>query len=96
MCGIVIERIYPAIGINEPVHTLLGYDHDDINQSWGKVIGKPVSLENPSRGFFASADFMESIWEDDSCSLTLQQVAFTMGKAIQSINMDFWRTPIVE
>jgi hypothetical protein len=53
LCGIVMERIHPVAGINEPVHMLLGYDQDDINLSWGKVIGKPVSLENPSRGFFA-------------------------------------------
>ena len=85
LCGITMERIYPAIGFNEPVHMLLGYDEDDVNQSWGKVIGKPVGSDNPSRGFFASSDFMEAIWEDDNSPLTLQQVAFTMGKALRTL-----------
>ena len=85
LCGIVMERIRPAVGFNESVHMLLGYDQDDANQRWGNVIGKPISQENPSRGFFASADFMEAIWEDDSCSLTLQHVAETMGRALRAL-----------
>ena len=85
LCGIAMERIsFPEV-FNEPVHILLGYDEPDANQSWGKQMDQPVGPNNSTRGFFASADFMEAIWEDEGSSMTVETVAYTMGKALRAL-----------
>ncbi len=86
LCGIAMERVPFPEGFDEPVHMLLGYHESDVNQSWGKHIGQPIGPNNPTRGFFASADCMEAIWEDENqVNMTIGNVAYTMGKALRAL-----------
>jgi hypothetical protein len=81
LCGIEMENLIPPEGFNEQVHMLLGYHDNDIDEEWGKHIGTPVSELNPTRGFFASPETMEIIWENEHSNMTIESLAYLMGKA---------------
>ncbi len=83
LCGIEMERIPILEEFGEPLHILLGYSGDDVNQSWGRSSAKPVGPDNPSRGFFAGADLLEEILTEDG--LTLEGVAYTMGVTLRRL-----------
>ncbi len=84
LCGIEMERIPVLPDFGEPLHMLLGFsDPDEANRSWGRSTAKPVGPDNPSRGFFASPEFLEEILEADG--LTLEGVARTMGIALRAL-----------
>lgn len=83
LCGIEMERIPILEEFGEPLHMLLGYDGDDVNQSWGRSSAKPVGPDNPSRGFFAGPDLLEEILAEDG--LTLEGVAYTMGITLRTL-----------
>jgi hypothetical protein len=40
-----------------------------------------VSATNPPRGFFASSYTLEDIWEDEESDMTIDKLAYQMGKA---------------
>lgn len=85
LCGIVMERIPMHPDFGELVHMILGYNGSDLNQSWGKESEKPVSPENPTRGYYSSSDMLEAIWEDDKVHHTIERVARTMGLAYRAL-----------
>ena len=85
LCGIAMERVQPPHGFTDPVHIILGEDDSDLNQHWGKTISKPVGPNNPSRGFFASGDFLEDLWESEGRLHTVESVAYTMGVALRAL-----------
>lgn len=83
LCGIEMEYLKPPAGFDEQVHVLLGYKGDDIDEEWGKQMALPVSESNPTRGFFASPDTMELIWKEENSSMTIERVAYLMGRALR-------------
>ena len=83
LCGIRMEYMNPPKGFDEQVHILLGYDGDDIDSEWGATTSKPVSDTNPTRGFFASPETMEMIWDQDNQTMTIEKVAYWMGAALR-------------
>ncbi len=81
LCGLTMNYLQPPVGYTTQVHTLLGYDGSDIDSIWGMKMSDPVSPTNPPRGFFASPYTLEDIWEDEGSSMTIEELAYTMGKA---------------
>jgi hypothetical protein len=85
LCGIVMERLTPPTGYNEMVHTALGYFGSDLNTSWGRITSQPVDESNPTRGFFADANHLEDIWEAEGSTMTIERLAYLMGKASRTL-----------
>jgi hypothetical protein len=83
LCGLGMKLLKPPLDFDEQVHILLGYNQDDIDESWGMKMSEPVSLTNPTRGFFASPDTMREIWQLENSSMTIQKVASLMGKGLR-------------
>ncbi len=81
LCGIGMEYLEPPIGYSTQVHTPLGYHGTDIDTVWGMRTTDPVSATNPPRGFFASTYTLEDIWEDEGSQMTIELLAYQMGKA---------------
>lgn len=81
LCGIGMKYIEPPVGYTTQVHTMLGYHGSDIDIQWGMHIADPVSNTNPPRGFFASTYTLEDIWEDEGSPMTIEHLAYQMGKA---------------
>lgn len=81
LCGIGMEYLQPPNGYSTQVHTCLGYHGSDIDTIWGMRTAYPVSATNPPRGFFASTYTLEDIWEDESSNMTIEILAYQMGKA---------------
>lgn len=81
LCGIGMKFIEPPTNYTTQVHTVLGYHNDDIDTIWGMRISEPVSPVNPPRGFFASTYTLEDIWEDEGSTMTIETLAYQMGKA---------------
>jgi hypothetical protein len=81
LCGIGMEFIPPPEGFEESVHILLGYNEDDLDTSWGQSQGYAVSQENPTRGFFASSEMMELIWNEERSKMTIEKMAYLMGSS---------------
>jgi hypothetical protein len=81
LCGIAMERLLPPAGYSEMVHTALGYFGPDMNASWGRITSQPVDESNPTRGFFADANHLEDIWEAEGSSMTIEHLAYLIGKA---------------
>lgn len=81
LCGIIMERLTPPVGYNEMVHAALGYFGPDMNASWGRITSQPVDESNPTRGFFADANHLETIWEAEGSDMTIENCAYLMGKA---------------
>lgn len=79
LCGIGMEYLPPPDGFNESVHIILGYNGDDIDTSWGQSQAYPVSETNPTRGFFASSEMMELIWDEEGSDMTIERMAYLMG-----------------
>jgi hypothetical protein len=79
--GIGMKYLEPPVGFDVQVHVVLGYKGSDIDTVWGMHIGEPVSATNPPRGFFASSYTLEDIWEDEGSSMTIEDIAYQMGKA---------------
>lgn len=79
LCGITMDYLQPPSGFQEQLHMLLGYPYDDIDKEWGKQISSPVSPTNPTRGFFASPETLEMIWEEEQSSMTISTLAYLMG-----------------
>ena len=80
LCGIGMKYIEPPVGYHTQVHTLLGYRGSDIDTEWGMRVAYPVSETNPTRGFFASTNTLEDIWEEEGSSMNIEQLAYIMGK----------------
>lgn len=88
LCGIAMDRVPLVNTFNVAVHILLGYNQYDIDTEWGRDYTKPVGPNNPSRGFFACAEMLEAIWEDEGRSdISIDSVAYTMGVAIARLIM---------
>jgi len=101
LCGLIMDRVPNPEGFISyeqaknyekdyigPVHILLGYDQDDIDTVWGKSMTLTVNgIDNPPRGFHAGPEMMEAIWEDETVShdLTIDKVAYIMGKSISTL-----------
>jgi hypothetical protein len=81
LCGIGMEYVEPPLGYTTQVHTVLGYHGSDIDTVWGMRTADPVSATNPPRGFFASTYTLEDIWEDEGSQMTVELLAYQMGKA---------------
>ena len=79
--GIEMEYVQPPKGYSTQVHTCLGYHEDDIDTIWGMRIADPVSSTNPPRGFFASPTTLEELWKEEGSDMTIETLAYTMGKA---------------
>ncbi len=80
LCGIIMELLPFPKNYNETVHCVLGYYSDDINKSWGRITSLPVDDANPSRGFFADANHLEDIWEEEGSTMTIEHLAYLMGR----------------
>ncbi len=93
LCGIGMEYLEPPSGFNEQVHMLLGYTGDDIDTEWGMKMAEEVSEKNPTRGFFASPETLEFIWNYENNAMTLEKLAFLMGKSLR-LMLDFGILPI--
>jgi len=81
LSGIRMERLPPPLDYRTQVHTVLGYHGSDIDITWGMRVNEPVSPTNPPRGFFASTYTLEDIWEDEGSTMTIEALAYQMGKA---------------
>ena len=81
LCGMGMKYIQPPTGYSTQVHTLLGYNESDIDTVWGMRTADPVSPTNPPRGFFASTYTLEDIWEEEGSEMTIETLAYQMGKA---------------
>jgi hypothetical protein len=79
LCGIGMTYLPPPLDFTEAVHIVLG-NSGDLDCEWGRSIGKPVSLDNPTRGFFASPETAEWIWAQEGSRETIDSVAYKMGK----------------
>ncbi len=85
LCGITMERVPMPEGFSTPVHMLLGYDQYDIDTEWGRDMKLPVGPNNPPRGFHAGPEMLTAIWEDEGCDLTLEKLAYIMGKGTSAM-----------
>lgn len=85
MMGLEMEFLPPPKGFNEQVHMLLGYKGDDIDEEWGVQTAKPVSSTNPTRGFFASPETLEMIWKEEGSDMTIERLAYIMGKTYRNL-----------
>ena len=85
LCGIGMKYLAPPLDFEEQVHIVLGYKQGDIDSSWGTRMSEPVSSENPTRGFFASAETMEYIWAQEGSSMTLEKMSYLMGKGFRTM-----------
>lgn len=81
LCGIGMKYLKPPTNYTVQIHTPLGYHGNDMDTEWGMRITEPVSLTNPSRGFFASTYTLEDIWEDEGSEMTIEHLAYLMGRA---------------
>lgn len=79
LCGLGMEYLPPPLDFTEAVHLILGYE-DDLDSSWGRKQSQPVSETNPTRGFFASPESLEWIWTQEGSSMTIERLAYIMGK----------------
>jgi hypothetical protein len=85
LSGIEMDFLSPPSDFDEQVHILLGYHGDDIDESWGVNTGKPVSLSNPTRGYFASPHTLEDIWKEEVSVMTVEKLAEIMGKTCRCL-----------
>jgi hypothetical protein len=85
LCGIEMERVPIPEGFDTQVHIVFGYDQDDVDTVWSKDFRNPVSEHNPPRGFHAGAEMMEAIWEDEGIDMTVDDVAYTMGRGLSTL-----------
>ena len=85
LCGFEMDYMEPPRGFNEQVHMLLGYKGDDIDQEWGARSALPVGPTNPTRGFFASPETLEAIWKEEGSNMTIEDLAFIMGKTYRNL-----------
>ena len=83
LCGIGMEYLPPPLDLDEAVHMVLGYTGDDLDTSWGRQQSRPVSLTNPSRGFFASPETLAWIWAAEGSAMTIETAAYEMGRALR-------------
>lgn len=84
LCGIAMDAVPLVSEFDEQIHIVLGQtDTSDLDESWGQKIGNPVTAENPTRGFFASPDFLEELWNERGSQWTIESVAATMGKGLR-------------
>jgi hypothetical protein len=82
-----IEMLYlePPANYTEQVHMILGYNGDDLNESWGVRTSEPVSSENLTRGYFASPETLEKIWSQEGSDMTIEKLAFLMGRTNRAL-----------
>lgn len=86
LCGIVMEAVPVLPDFNEQLHMIFGMeDSSDLDESWGQKTTEPVSAENPTRGFFASPELLEAIWQERGSKWTIDKVCYTMGLAIRTL-----------
>lgn len=84
LCGIAMDAVPLVKEFDEQVHIVLGQkDTSDLDESWGQSIGQHVNAKNPTRGFFASPDFLEELWKERESKWTIESVAFTMGHGLR-------------
>jgi hypothetical protein len=81
LSGICMEALKPPNGYQTQVHTVLGYHGNDIDTTWGMRTSEPPSPTNPPRGFFASPYTLEDIWEEEGSPMTIEGLAYLMGRA---------------
>jgi hypothetical protein len=85
MCGIGMTYLPSPIGFDEAVHMCLGYHQNDLDTSWGQNSSKEVSETNPTRGFFASPTTLEYLWQEEGSTMTIENLAYLMGKTYRSL-----------
>lgn len=84
--GIKMDCVSLVDTFDTAVHMLLGYEGEDIDTVWGRDLGRPVSEDNPPRGFHASPEMMEAIWEDTGyLNISIESVASTMGLGLGTL-----------
>lgn len=88
LCGIGMEYVPPPLDFEEAVHMLLGYTGGDLDSSWGARTSIPVSATNPTRGFFAGVETLEWIWAQEGAAMTVEHLAYLMGRAISLLLAD--------
>jgi hypothetical protein len=89
ICGIIMEKI-PAYDNDGQLHIILG-DSDEmiLNRVVGVKISDAVASTNLPRGFYASPELLEEIWEESKSSWTIEKVAYIMGQTYRAlINVD--------
>ena len=80
-----MEYLPPPLDFEEQVHMVFGYNGSELDSSWAASIKDPISSDNPTRGFFASADTMKSIWAEEGSSMTLETMSYLMGHGFRSM-----------
>jgi hypothetical protein len=86
LCGIEMDKVPLVNTFDVAVHMVLGYDQADVDSEWGRDYTQPVGPNNPSRGFFASSEMLEAIWEDEGrTDISVESVAYTMGYALNKL-----------
>jgi hypothetical protein len=86
LCGIIMDRVPFVNTFSSALHILLGYKHDDIDVEWSRDNVNPPSEDNPTRGFHASPEMMEAIWQDEGrTDISIDSVSYTMGKAMATL-----------
>lgn len=86
LCGIAMEAVPVLPEFNEQIHMIFGMeDTSDLDESWGQKTSEPVSPENPTRGFFASPELLEAVWQERGSKWTIEKVCYTMGLAIRTL-----------
>jgi hypothetical protein len=101
LCGIQMERVYPPKGYSSQFHILCG-TNDDLDIYWGKHISEPVSDKNPPRGYFASKDTAEELWDKEQgeeggwyfniekyCEIMGAVCGILLGHGILPIDLEF-------
>ena len=65
-CSYIMDLIKPVSGRSSLVHIILKNDQSQLfNREIGRVYTEPISVKNPSRGFFATCDYItENIIEN--------------------------------
>jgi hypothetical protein len=85
LCGIQMEKVPIIEPYRALMHMPLGYKQYDLDTRWSKDYRNPVSESNPVRGYYASNETLEEEWEEEGVDLTIEKVAFTMGKALRKL-----------
>jgi hypothetical protein len=83
--GIKMDKVPIIEPYRALMHMPLGYKQYDLDTIWPKDYRNPVSESNPPRGYYASNEILEEEWEEEGVDLSIEKVAFTMGKALRKL-----------
>lgn len=85
LCGIAMERIYGLQEYNgELIHLMLG-EPTSKSRSKGRQTSKPITFNNPSRGFFANPLKVIDILDKYDSKYTLNSIAHIIGQTCKKL-----------